>query len=575
LSSGKEQLYAFGPFRIDLEERELFSGEARVVLTPKAFELLAYLVVNSGRPLEKAELLANLWPDVVVEENNLAVHIAAVRKALGEGESRHGYIETLPRRGYRFVAPVLALSPRLPLSALPAQTTPFIGREAELARLLALLEDPEQRLITLVAPGGMGKSRLALEAGRVLSGGGGAFQPRVVWVELAPLASATLLASAIAQAAGLASWQGGALHEQLTHALRGGSVLLVLDNFEHVLEGAGLVTQLLEQVAALKILITSREALSLRAETQFSLLGLGAPDVDDPSQALEFSGVRLFAQSAARLGVDVASRPEDVRAVVRICRLLQGMPLGIVLAASWVHVLTVPDIEAEMAKNLDFLRADLLDVPERQRSISAVFDHSWQLLAPEERTTFSALSVFRGGFTRAAAQAVTGAALGVLGRLANKSLVRLEPRTGRYQIHELLRTYAARRREQSAAPESALDRHAEYYARYLEQREADLRGNEPELALAEIDAEIGNVRAAFRWMLERQQTTSVSRCIEALNLFYERRAAYAEAATVFADAVNGLNSSTHSTTHETAKIVRVALRSHTAHARDGRRSGSD
>lgn len=575
MSRDKEQRYAFGPFRIDLEERELLCAETRVVLTPKAFDLLAYLVMNPGRALDKAELLAKLWPDVAVEENNLAVHVTALRKSLGEGKSTHVYIETLPRRGYRFAAPVRALSSRLPQPALPAQTTPFIGREAELARLTSLLEDPQQRLITLVAPGGMGKSRLALEAGRVFSSGGGALPQRVVWVELAPLGSATLLASAIAQAAGLASWSGGALHEQLSQAWRGSSVLLVLDNFEHVLAGASLVTQLLEQVVALKVLITSREALSLHAETQLSLSGLGAPEEDDPSQPLEFSGVRLFAQGAARLGVDVVSRPEDVRAAVRICRLLQGMPLGIVLAASWVHVLSVAEIESEMARSLDFLRADLLDIPERQRSLRAVFDQTWQLLRPEERATFSALSVFRGGFTRAAAEAVTGAALGVLARLANKSLVRLEPRTGRYQIHELLRQDAARRREQSAEPVTAPDRHADYYARYLEQREADLRGSEPGRALAEIDAEIGNVRAAFRWMLERQQTPSVSRCIEALNLFYERRAAYSEAATVFAHAANGLHASTHSTTHETAKIVRVALRSHTAHLREEGASSSD
>jgi len=588
LSRGAEQFYTFGSFQLDRVERQLLREGAPVPLTGKVFDLLELLAMNGGRALSKQELMSALWPDVVVEENNLAVHIAALRKALGDLGSERRYIETLPRRGYRFVAPVTALAasaPRVgaleptlhtapepappvwPLPrSLPVQTTPFVGRDAELARLVRLLADPEHRLITLLAPGGMGKSRLALEAGRVLASGVEGFRPVVVWVELAALASAELLPSAVAQAFGLESWAGESLAAALSRALAGQPALLVLDNFEHVLAGAAFLSQLLERVPGLTLLVTSREALRLQIETLLPLLGLSAPQAGMQTATLELGSVRLFAQSAARLGFDLLARPEDVAAAARIGGLLEGLPLGILLAASWVNVLSVQEIEAEIRHSLDFLRADLIDLPERQRSLQAVFEQTWQLLDPDEAAVCCALSVFRGGFTRSAAETVADAVPATLARLSNKSLVRREQHGGRYQVHELLRQYAAQRLQQSDAELGARDRHADYFARYLEARESDLRARNPASALRDIEIEIGNVRAAFRWMLERQQMNQVSRSIEALNLFYERRAAHGEAVSVFSDAATGLSGSSQSTTHETAKVVRMALRSLAAHA---------
>ena len=557
-------------------------------LTAKVFDLLELLAMNSGRALSKQELMDALWPDVVVEENNLAVHIAALRKALGDPRSEQRYIETLPRRGYRFVIAVTPVAASdtgagarqptvhpdpgptpavwtLPRS-LPVQTTPFVGRDAELARLVRLLADPEHRLVTLLAPGGMGKSRLALEAGRVLAEGVEGFRPAVVWVELAALGSAELLASAIAQAFGLESWAGDSLAADLSRVLASQPAVLVLDNFEHVLAGAAFLSQLLERVPGLTLLVTSREALRLQAETLLPLLGLSAPQAGNETAALEFGSVQLFAQSAARLGFDLRARPEDLPAAARICGLLDGLPLGILLAASWVNVLGLQEIEAEMRRSLDFLRADLLDLPERQRSLQAVFDQTWQLLEPDEAAVCCALSVFRGGFTRSAAEAVAGAVPATLARLSNKSLLRREQHGGRYQVHELLRQYAALRLQASDAEVGVRDRHADYFARYLEASEPYLRALNPASALRDIEIEIGNVRAAFRWMLERQQMAQVRRSIEALNLFYERRAAHGEAVSVFSDAATGLTGSSQSTTHETAKVVRMALRSLAAHA---------
>jgi predicted ATPase/DNA-binding winged helix-turn-helix (wHTH) protein len=574
LSRSAEQFYTFGSFQLDRVERQLLREGAPVPLTGKVFDLLELLAMNSGRALSKQELMNALWPNVVVEENNLAVHIAA----LGDLSSERLYIETLPRRGYRFVVPVTpvaasalrssTLEPTvwaLPRS-LPVQTTPFVGRDAELARLVRLLADPEHRLVTLLAPGGMGKSRLALEAGRVLASGVEGFRPAVVWVELAALGSSELLASAIAQAFGFESWAGENLAASLSRVLAGQPALLVLDNFEPVLAGAPFLSQLLERVPGLTLLVTSREALRLQIETLLPLLGLSAPQADSTTAALELGSVRLFVQSAARLGVDLRARPEDIQAAARICGLLEGLPLGILLAASWVNVLSVQEIEAEMRHSLDFLHADLLDLPERQRSLQAVFAQTWQLLDPDERGACCALSVFRGGFTRSAAETVADAVPATLARLSNKSLLWREQHGGRYQVHELLRQYAGQRLQQSDSEFSVRDRHADYFARYLEAREPILRASNPASALRDIEIEIGNVRAAFRWLLERQQMTGVSRSIEALNLFYERRAAHGEAVSVFSDAATGLSGSSESTTHETAKVVRMALRSLAAHA---------
>ncbi|HSR29272.1 MAG TPA: protein kinase, partial [Anaerolineae bacterium] len=341
-----------------------------------------------------------------------------------------------------------------PRHNLPAQATPFVGREAELAELACLLAEPQARLITILGAGGMGKTRLALEAG---AGALDGFEDGVYLVPLAPLQSAQAIVPAVARAVGLSFSDDGEPRDQLLDHLNPRTMLLLLDNFEHLLahptvpathghgklgdgDGAGLVDDLLSAAPGVKVLATSRLRLNVQGEQLFHLLGMEVPHGEATADAGAYSAVKLFVQGARRVrpGFELAGR--DQQYVARICRLVAGMPLAILLAAAWVELLSPEEIEGEIAASLDFLETDLRDVPERQRSIQAVFDYSWNLLGERERAVFAGLSVFRGGFLREAAQAVTGATLRELKALVDKSLLHRTP-TGRYEIHELLRQY--------------------------------------------------------------------------------------------------------------------------------------
>ena len=445
-------------------------------------------------------------------------------------------------------------------AGLPAQTTPFVGREEALAALLRLLTDPDVRLVTIHAPGGMGKTRLALEAAERLGDGDGAFGNGVFLVELASLSSPEFLLSAIAESVGFKFYPGGQPKRQLLDYFRGKRVLLVLDNFEHVLEGAAVVNDILQAAPGVKVIATSRERLGFGAETLFALSGMDFPTEETAGHALDFSGVRLFVESARRVKQDFELGDDDSRHVAQICGLVGGMPLGIVLAASWVGMLSPREIAQEIAKSSDFLETDWLDVPERQRSIRAVFDHSWNLLSDEERAVFPKLSLFRGGFTRDAAQAVARAGLRTLAGLMNKSLVRRNPETGRYEIHELLRQYAeGRLRTSPASHEESLSGHTGYYAGFLKVREPRLKSGHPKASLDEIGDELDNVRAAWRWMLQRKDLDNIRQAVDTLDLFYSRRASLPEAEATFRVAAETLHMPASAMSTEHARLLGMAL----------------
>jgi predicted ATPase len=322
-----------------------------------------------------------------------------------------------------------------------------VGRDRELEALASLLTDPQIRLVTIVGPGGMGKSRLALEAARLLAEGRGAFErtasndpplrDSVALVELAPLASADLIVSAIADAIGLPFHPGAEPKAQLLAHLAPRRLVLVLDNFEHLLEGAPLVSELQEAAPGVRVLATSRERLGSSHEHVFRLSGLSFPSSGAVERAEDFSGIQLCVQSVRRVRADFDLTPAAAGEMAQICAAVSGMPLGIVLAASWANVLTLSEISSEVAAHFGSLESGLRDLPERQHGMRAVFDHSWRLLATEERRVFSALSVFRGGFSRAAAQAVAAASWRTLAALLDKSLILRDPLSGRYlRAHE-------------------------------------------------------------------------------------------------------------------------------------------
>ena len=328
---------------------------------------------------------------------------------------------------------------------LPAESTPFIGREAEIETLSHFLADPATRLVTILGMGGMGKTRLALATARQYisldSTQPSPFENGIYFIPLAPLHAANAVILTLAESVQFSFYAAHNPKQQLLDFLREKSMLLVMDNFEHVLDAANLVGDILEAAPNVKIIVTSRERLNLRGETVFNIGGMALTDWENLDTAQDNNAVKLFLQSARRVQPSFDLKADDLPHLAQIFQMVQGMPLGIELAAAWVDALHLEEIAQEIQQNRHFLETEMRDVPERHRSIRAVFEYSWHLLGDSERDIFTYLSVFRGGFTRDAAIAVTGIGLRALTTLVNKSLISRDS-DGRYHIHVLIREYA-------------------------------------------------------------------------------------------------------------------------------------
>jgi predicted ATPase/DNA-binding CsgD family transcriptional regulator len=299
------------------------------------------------------------------------------------------------------------------------------------------------------------------------------------------------------------------------------SMLLVLDNFEHLQEGAGLVTDILNAGPDIKVLVTSREALNLQAEHLWLLRGLDTPADEALEVFDDYSAVQLFVERTWQVRPDFS--PGAYRhEIVRICRLVDGLPLALELAASWTRLLSPQAICDEIQRSIDFLATNQRDVPARHRSMRAVFDRSWSLLSETERMVFCRLSVFRGGFTPEAAEQVTGAALPLLASLIDKSLLRLDA-SGRGDLHELLRQYAEEQLEKTGDENQVRDAHMHYYVAALHQREADLKGRRQLEALNEIEADFENVQVAWEWAVRERAYPVIDRAVMSLGLFCSMR----------------------------------------------------
>ena len=390
---------------------------------------------------------------------------------------------------------------------LPTPATPFVGREAELDDICQLLtEQADSRVLTVVGVGGSGKTRLILAAAAQMQPH---FADGVFFVPLAPLKTADELVPTIAESLSLRLAGSDEPLQQLMRSLQQKELLLVMDNFEHLLAGVPLVSQLLQAAPKMKVLASSRERLQLAGERIFGLDGLVVPQTDTAVTQTSHSAVTLFLQQVNLVRQSNGLQPEEWPQVIRICQLVDGMPLALVLAAGWADMLTFAEIGDEIAQGLDFLETDLQDLPARQRSMRAVFDSSWKRLTAQEAAVLPKLALFGGGFTREAAQTICGTNLRLLRQLMNRSLITTDTQQ-RYMMHELLRQYALE--QLPAAEEPALQhRFVSYYSEWMAQRLHDIQRETFHLALQEITVEQGNLSLAWHWLL-----TAVT--IEALDL---------------------------------------------------------
>ena len=429
-----------------------------------------------------------------------------------------------------------------PKFALPTRTTSFVGRDLELTEIASLLANTETSLLTLLGPGGVGKTRLALQVAQEQVTVG-AFQGGLHFIALDTLSSAEQLPQSLATGLGVTLKGEETAVEQVARTIGARSLLIVLDNFEGVLDGALQLSQLLRGCPNLKLLVTSRARLNLEEERVFFVHGLPFPKGSAPTlaQAEPFDAVGLFIRRAKRARPDFGVSEATLPHVLKICERVEGLPLGLELAAVWVKLMPVAEIAEEIGKRLDLLATDLRNVPDRQRSIHSVFEASWRLLSPGEQAVLAKLAVFRGGFRREAANSVVGATIPVLASLVDRSLLRVSP-TGRYDRHPLLYQFTREKlTEQPSTHAETENEHARYYLRLLEQREAALKGAEQTRTLKVLEEEAENIRVAWRHAARHAWLEELLGAATALKLFYDAYNRYEEGAGAFALAVAGLS----------------------------------
>lgn len=427
---------------------------------------------------------------------------------------------------------------------LPADTTPFIGRDDELENLRHILADGTVRLVTIMGVGGMGKTRLALALARGVLAEESAnrtFPDGIFFVPLATVTKPEGIVATLALFLGITLGSEGQQIQQLEDYLRDRHMLILLDNFEHLVgpQSQEILHRILTSAPNVKVVATSRIRLGFAGEQLYPLEGLSIPAGSDNSYSLivvtaapiasplevaNTGAVSLFVTAGQRVRPEFRLTEENLSEVVRICSLVQGMPLGIELAAGWLNLLQPGEIRAEIERNLDFLEADWSDKPERHVSLRAVFDSSWRLLSKAEQQALVQLTIFRGGFTRQAAEQVTGLSLRTLMSLTNKSWLQ-NVASNRYSIHDLLHRYALNELINDPNIGQGLEeRYACYYADYLNSLLPSIKSDQPALAFGAITSDLDNIQASMTWLVENNNLKLVAeRMMPALFHFLESR----------------------------------------------------
>ena len=392
-----------------------------------------------------------------------------------------------------------------------------MGRKSEIADIIDRFQDENCRLLTLVGSGGIGKTRLAIESIPYLIESDN--KHGVFYVPLAPLASVDNIVTTIISVLGIHISENGTPKDELMNFLSQRNLLLVMDNFEHLIDGAEIVAEILNTAPLVKILVTSRETLNLSMEHVWHVQGMRYPDSNEPDAINQFDALNLFVERAIQVRRDFSPSEEQI-AIIKICQLVDGLPLAIELAAGWLKTLSCREIVKQIEQGIDFLVTRNRDIHSRHRSIRAVCDHSWNLLSASGQVVFPLLSVFRAGFTLEAAEKVANASLSVLSSLVEKSMIRYEG-GGRYNVHELLRQYGEEHLNNLGNVDSVNESHLAYFANFMAERVPDLQGRRQVDSLNEIRADFDNVRNAFQYASIYSNYVKLDQILECLVIYFD------------------------------------------------------
>ena len=529
------EAFVFGPFCLFVSRRELTAHGVPVAIGQRAFEILRVLVSRQGQLVTKDDLMAEVWPGVVVEENNIQVHVSALRKLLGKTGGGEPYLLTVAGRGYQFVAPVECASAAQPeitvagardqvaavaaaiLAAdnnLPQQLTSLIGREAAVAEVKAQLTG--HRLVTLTGAGGVGKTRLAIEVGRSLLDR----YPDGVWfAELASLNDPQLVTSIIGEVLGVSLSAPAAAVETLAAALKGRQLLLIIDNCEHVIaEAARVVEALIRACPRLSILASSRERLAIAGESVIRVPSLPTPQAGSTltaASARKYASIQLFEERANALGLGFALTDDNAATVGSICQRLDGIPLAVELAVPRLRVLSVEQLARGLDERFRLLTGGSRTALPRQQTLHALIDWSYGLLNDAEKLLLARLSVFSGSATLASITAVVVSAEipqeqvdDLLFSLVEKSLVQSDTTGGetRYRLLESTRDYAFEKLADAPATRRRL---AEHLAARLAAATTEWETTPTQQWSARYEADVDNLRGALEWAFGRDGDIAV------------------------------------------------------------------
>jgi predicted ATPase/DNA-binding winged helix-turn-helix (wHTH) protein len=503
----------FGPFRLLPEQHLLFEGEKSIRVGSRALDILTALAERPGDMITKDELVAKVWPDTFVEEGNLRVHVAALRKALGDGQEGKRYVATIPGRGYRFIAPTSAAdaAPAKPPAIfdsahnLPALLTRLVGRTETVAALAVQVR--ERRFLTIVGPGGIRKTAVALAVADQLSAH---FRDSVRLVDFSSVSDSSLLPSALASVLGVPIRSVDPV-ASLIASLGGKGMLLMLDSCEHVIDAAAsLAEQVLRAAPGIHILATSREPLRANGERVHRLTPLGVPVTTriSASEALTFSAIQLFVERATANSDEFSLSDSDASNIADICRRLDGIPLAIELAAGCVDAFGIAGVAAGLDDRFHLLTRGRRTALPRQQTLSATLDWSYGLLSESERMVLRRLAVFAGWFTMESASAVVSGGgvapsdiVDSVANLAAKSLVAVDVDGANvnYRLLESTRAYGLGKLEETGESEPLARRHAEYFRDVFERAETEWETRPAAEWLTTYGRKIDNVRAALDW----------------------------------------------------------------------------